>query len=270
MKPLVHVVAVGVLVVCALEVGRSQQPEIGAPLVDRIGFPYGYQNNYKLLYVLDQFNSRQIRVIYGNDVAASAKPGEPLPYGSILVGEFWPALRDASWEPVLDANGRYIRDGAPTINVMRKERGFGASYKSIRNGEWEYVAYRPDGTYATPPTGTTTCATCHMQAGAQRDWVFRMNMYWAGASGAQPDGVIKNFRYVPGTVRVRAGQTLTFYNDDDSDFHTFTSDTPGVFDSGRLDSGGTFTLKLTQPGAYAFHCTRHARMRGTIIVEPAN
>lgn len=25
---------------------------------------------------------------------------------------------------------------APTVNVMRKERGFGEGYREIRNGEW--------------------------------------------------------------------------------------------------------------------------------------
>ena len=256
----------GSIVAVALVVGQSQEPEIGAPIVDRIGFPYGYENNYRLMYVFDHFQNRQIRIVYGNDVAANSKPGEPLPYGSILVGEFWPALRDAQGEPVLDADGRFVRSGAPTINVMRKERGFGTAYKSIRNGEWEYVAYRPDGTYATTPQNTANCANCHLQAGVQRDFVFRMNLFWYGASGAQPDQVIKNFRYVPGMLRVRAGQALTIYNDDDADFHTFTAD-DGSFDSGRMDSGASFTLKFTRPGRYDYHCSRHARMRGTVIVE---
>ena len=266
MKRIRYLLVPVVIAGAAFVLGQSQQPEISAPVVDRIGFPYGYQNNYKLLYVFDQFQNRQIRVVYGNDVAADSKPGEPLPYGSVLVGEFYAALRDPQGEPVLDANGRFIRDGQPTVFVMRKERGFGAAYKSIRNGEWEYVSFRPDGTYATRPEGTMTCATCHLQAGAQRDWVFRMNLYWHGASGAQPDGVIKNFRYVPGNLRVRPGQAITIYNDDDADFHTFTADN-GAFDSGRVDGGASFTFTLTQPGRYDYHCNRHARMRGTVIVE---
>jgi len=266
MKSLKYAGVLGVLAAAALVVGQSQQPEVGAPVVDRIGFPYGYETNYRLLYTFDHFQNRQVRLCYGNDIAASSKPGEPLPYGSILVGEFWAALRAADGEPVLDENGRFIRSGTPTVFVMRKERGFGTAYKSLRNGEWEYVAYTPDGRYATRPEGTGGCANCHLQAGAQRDWVFRMNLYWYRGSGAQPDGVIKSFRFVPGTLRVRAGQAVTFYNDDDADFHTLTAD-GGAFDSGRLDGGGSFTFSIAQPGRYEFRCGRHARMRGTIIVE---
>ena len=140
-------------------VGHTQT--LPAPTVDRVGFPAGYRDTFTKLYTFDNFQNRQIRVVYGNDVAASVQAGEPYPYGSILVGEFWPALRDAQGEPVLDENGRFVKSGQPTVFVMRKERGFGKAYKSIRNGEWEYVSYRPDGTYATRPEGTTSCATCH-------------------------------------------------------------------------------------------------------------
>src|SRR5713226_6543290 len=105
------------LVSAMLVVGHSQTPQVFAPIVDRIGFPVGYQSIYKLLYVFDHFQNRQIRIAYGNDVAASVKAGESFPYGSILVGEFWPALRDSQGEPVLDENGRFIKDGTPTVFV---------------------------------------------------------------------------------------------------------------------------------------------------------
>ena len=65
-----------------LVVGRSQSPPVLAPVIDRIGFPYGYQYNYTLFYTFDQFQNRQIRVAYGNDVAAGVKPGQPYPYAT--------------------------------------------------------------------------------------------------------------------------------------------------------------------------------------------
>jgi plastocyanin len=251
-----------------LVVGWSQSPPVLAPVVDRIGFPYGYQNNYKLFYTFDQFQNRQIRVVHGNDVAAGVKSGEPYPYGSILVGEFYPALRGADGEPVLDANGRFVIGGAPTVFVMRKERNFGIAYGPNRGGEWEYVAYRPDGTYATPPQNTASCSICHQLAGPDRDFVFRTNLLHSKGSGALADGVIKNYRFLPGTLRVTAGTTVTIYNADEADFHTITADN-GAFDSERVDLGGSFSVTLTQPGRYDFHCNRHPRMRGTIIVDPA-
>ena len=256
-----------VLTAFLVPLGCAQTLQIGAPIIDRIGFPVGYQANYKLLYTFDHFQNRQIRIAYGNEIAASVKPGQPFPYGSIIVGEFWPALRDAQGEPVLDANARFIKDSQPTVFVMRKEAGFGTSYKDIRNGEWEYVSYRPDGTYATRPEGTTSCATCHLQAGPQRDWVFRANLFLFGGSGAAADGVLKFYRFVPGTLRAKAGVPVTIYNDDDTDFHDIVADN-GSFDSGRLDGGASFTFTFKEPGTYAVHCTRHSRMKGTVVVEP--
>jgi len=92
------------------------------------------------------------------------------------VFEDYPAVLDAAGEPQLDENGRFVRGPLRQIFVMRKEPGFGEDYKHLRNGEWEYVAYRPDGSYSTPPQNSGSCANCHLQAGQPRDWVFRSNL----------------------------------------------------------------------------------------------
>ena len=79
-----------------------------------------------------------------------------------MVLEIVSALKDADGNARLDANGRFMKDpaaaAAVTVNVMRKEKGFGSEYKDNRNGEWEYAGYRPDGTYATLHTASANCA----------------------------------------------------------------------------------------------------------------
>ena len=133
---------------------RGHTQSLPAPTVDRVGFPAGYKDTNKLLYVFDNYQNRQIRRVYGNDVAASVTPGEVFnfPYGAIILFESYTVKQDSSGDPVLDENGRFIPVDLTTIFVMRKERGFGADYKELRNGEWEYVAYRPDGSVSTPPS----------------------------------------------------------------------------------------------------------------------
>src|SRR5437867_12162834 len=130
-------------------VGYTQS--LPAPTVDRVGFPTGYKDTYKLLYVFDNYQNRQIRKVYGNDVAASVSPGQVFnfPYGSIILFESYTVRQDSSGEPVLDANGRFIPVDLTGVEVMRKERGFGVDYKELRNGEWEYGSYLPDGRTAT-------------------------------------------------------------------------------------------------------------------------
>src|SRR6516165_2078221 len=116
---------------------RTQSlPPLPAPTVDRVGFPTDYQNNFLKVYTFDNFQNRQIRVIWANPIAASVTPStvNNFPYGSIIVMETYGVVEDASGEPVLDANGRFMpTPGAvPTVFVMRKEQGFGTDYGLIR------------------------------------------------------------------------------------------------------------------------------------------
>ena len=59
------------------------------------------------------------------------------------------------------------------LHVMRREQGFGEAYGKNRTGEWEYVEYRADETYITPPQKSFACAECHVKAGRERDFVYR-------------------------------------------------------------------------------------------------
>jgi plastocyanin len=245
-----------------------------APAEDRVGFPEGYQSAYQTFFVLDRPDNKQVRVIYANDKAAAAKPGD-FPYGSILVMETYRAQEDEAGNVVLDDNGRYQRDTLTGIFLMRKEPGFGAAYEANRSGEWEYVAFRPDRTYSTPARNSAPCAVCHTDAGGTRDWVFRANLYFDQASGALPSvpaGLaqvgripIQQYSFLPDSVTVRPGTAVTWSNEDDA-VHTVTA-ADKSWDSGRIPIGGTFSQSFTQPGSYDFVCSIHAAMKGTITVR---
>jgi plastocyanin len=71
--------------------------------------------------------------------------------------------------------------------------------------------------------------------------------------------------YDPDPIRVSAGQPITYTNKD-SDPHDVTSDT-GLFASGPIASGASYTLILRTPGTYHYFCTLHPDMHGTIIVS---
>jgi len=147
-----------------------------APSEDGVGFPTGYQEDFKLMYIYDRLDNRQVRVICGNEVAVSVKQGEPFPYGSILVMETWRAKLDADGNLVKDPNGHLIRENLNGIFVMRKEKGFGEAYQDLRTGEWEYVAYHPDESHLTPPQNSANCAACHLASNEDKDWVFRADI----------------------------------------------------------------------------------------------
>jgi plastocyanin len=73
--------------------------------------------------------------------------------------------------------------------------------------------------------------------------------------------------FLPGTVTIAAGGTVTFRNDDD-DEHTATG-TGGSFDTGTLSPGESKRQRFTEPGTYAFLCAFHSDMTGEVVVKPA-
>lgn len=78
---------------------------------------------------------------------------------------------------------------------------------------------------------------------------------------------IADFAYSPGEVRIQTGQQVT-WTQKDAVNHTVTSDrgTPATFGSGDLASGDRYSQSFVKAGTYAYHCERHASMRGTVIV----
>ena len=257
-------------VVCALGLGFGlpgsavQDP---GPTEDRVGFPEGYQTKFKALYVFDRPDNRNQRVIYGNEQAASAEPGQPFPYGSIIVMETWRIQTDANNNPVLDALGRFQPTTLNAIFVARKERGFGEAYQHVRNGEWEYVAYRPDKTYQTMPQNSGACARCHLQAGVGKDWQFRMSLYFAKAGGDLPASTMQHYRFLPGDIAVKSGERVTWYNDDEIE-HRIVLDNYPAFDSGNMKQGASYSLIFSGPPAeYNYHCSIHPKMRGKVVVK---
>ena len=49
--------------------------------------------------------------------------------------------------------------------------------------------------------------------------------------------------------------------------HSVTSQTAGQFDVHLAGNGGATFTAPTQPGEYAFYCTYHPSMKGTLIVQ---
>jgi hemoglobin len=244
-----------------------------APSEDRVGFPTDYQENFKVMYIYDRQDNRQVRVICGNDAAASVKQGEPFPYGSIMVMETWRAKLDADGNVVKGSDGHFVRESLSGIFVMRKEEGFGEAYQGLRTGEWEYVAYRPDESYLTPPQNTANCASCHVGAGEDKDWVFRADVlffdpdrYAAAPASGENEVFMNSMSFGPRTLKVKAGSEVTWMNQDGID-HTVMTDDSSV-NSGELTPGEDFKFTFSTPGTYEYHCSIHPeQMRAVIEVE---
>src|SRR5205807_2631039 len=71
--------------------------------------------------------------------------------------------------------------------------------------------------------------------------------------------------YLPANFTITAGKTVTWANKDSTP-HTATS-TTGLFDSGILNSGQTFSHTFPQTGVYSYYCTLHSWMKGNVTVK---
>jgi plastocyanin len=85
---------------------------------------------------------------------------------------------------------------------------------------------------------------------------------------AGPTVHIRDERFVPATLTIRAGESVTFINDDD-DAHTATADDRS-WDSDGLNQGQRWTHVFGTSGSVAYHCTVHPTMHGTIVVRSAS
>jgi hypothetical protein len=145
-----------------------------APATDRVGFPKGYAEQFEVLRIVKKPTEHKIVTVYGNKQAASITNAQqlPYPYGSILVMESATATQNPQAKPSIDGKGG-LKGAVTGLHVMRREQGFGESYGKNRAGEWEYVEYKPDGSYITPPQKSAACAECHVKAGIQKDFVYQ-------------------------------------------------------------------------------------------------
>jgi plastocyanin len=71
--------------------------------------------------------------------------------------------------------------------------------------------------------------------------------------------------FMPASLTVTAGDTVTWVNDDFFP-HTATS-SRAAFDSGSIDAGGRWTLTTAKAGEYPYVCAVHPTMKGTLRVN---
>jgi plastocyanin len=76
---------------------------------------------------------------------------------------------------------------------------------------------------------------------------------------------IIEFVFQPSSITVSVGTTVTWKNNG-SVTHTVTS-TSGLFNSGNISPGDNFQFTFENAGTYAYHCSIHTFMTGTVVVQ---
>ena len=140
---------------------------------DKVAFPENYASGV-LYTTVDRADNKQFRELYVSPAAAveAAKTGAPMPDGTVMTLVQYAAVLDAEGKPQVGPNGRFMKGNLVAYTVMEKRSGWGAEYPdNVRNGEWEYQAFKAD---KTPNTGAnlTACFNCHKPLGAATDYLF--------------------------------------------------------------------------------------------------
>jgi len=76
---------------------------------------------------------------------------------------------------------------------------------------------------------------------------------------------IQNSAFAPPTTTIKVGDTVTWTNRD-AFSHTSTSDT-GAWNTGVITAGASGSFTFTSAGTFAYHCSIHSFMKGTVIVQ---
>jgi ketosteroid isomerase-like protein len=138
-------------------------------------FPAQYAATFQILGAPLADKNALVTTTYANSLAASVGNIGQLPYsdGAVMVMEYALSLKDGEGKLLRDSRGALQKGEVVRIDVMRKGRGFGAAYGDQRAGDWEFSSFRRDGSTFTASANGASCAACHRNAGADKDFVFR-------------------------------------------------------------------------------------------------
>lgn len=160
------------LLAASLAGGAAAQPAY-APGPHNIILPRDWEAGFVRYGTVDKADRRIIRHLYVNPEAlAAARPGAPLPHGTLIVMADTRALLAEDGTPLRDPDGRFIPEpGWIAIAAQQKRPGWGAAYgPEKRNGEWEYARFNSDG--SRNAGSVEACFACHLHVRAAQDFTF--------------------------------------------------------------------------------------------------
>ncbi len=88
----------------------------------------------------------------------------------------------------------------------------------------------------------------------------------AEGGGGATEVSMKDIKFDPSDLSIKAGDTVTWVNDDTVG-HDVTGDDFKSGDAGAMQNGDTFEHTFDAAGTFDYVCTVHPGMKGTVKVE---
>ena len=252
-------------------VAVGQQATV-APGPNKVAFPENWSKG--VMYgTVDRPDTKQYREFYTTpDVLDAVRTGKPVPDGAVIVLAAYAAQVDAAGVPVKDASGRFVKGNLVAVNVQQKKKGHGDDIPaSIRNGDWQYQSFSPDGK-VNEKANLTACYQCHLPFArdefltnlAKLKGTFPSQAQVAVRSGPT-EVAITGFQFGPGALKIAAGQKVTWTNADDTPHQVTVTGADGRRSDVML-KGQSATMQFDAAGNIAYVCGLHPSMKGTIEV----
>ncbi|MGH3183899.1 MAG: cupredoxin domain-containing protein [Streptosporangiaceae bacterium] len=87
------------------------------------------------------------------------------------------------------------------------------------------------------------------------------------ASAADHQVVIDQHMFMPAQLTIHPGEQVTWINKDTDPHTVFSNDHGKTFRSAVLDPGRRFSRTFPAAGTFAYYCSVHPYMQGTVIVK---
>jgi plastocyanin len=267
--------AAGVLALVGGMAAVAQALALVAPGPNKVAFPADWAKG-TLYATVDRPDTKQYREFYTTpDVVEAARAGKPIPDGAVITLAAYAAQADAAGVPLKDATGRFMKGSLLAVNVQQKKKGWGEDIPAaIRNGDWVYQSFTPAGV-ANDKANLTACYQCHLPF-AKDEYLTNLaklqgkfpSQAAAVMKSGPADVTVVGFAFGPNTIKVTAGQAVTWTNNDDTP-HQITV-TGGNQRSDVMLKGQSATLTFDAAGNIAYICGLHPSMKGTIEVAARN
>jgi cytochrome c553 len=127
-----------------------------------VTFPEGYNASFTKYLSMNFPATKQVRYFYANGKAVkAARAGEPLPDGSVIIGEVYAARLDSEGKPVLRVDGFYEPEKLVAYTAMARDAGWGKDIpEMLRNENWNYAVFTP-AKQMRPGVNQAECLGCH-------------------------------------------------------------------------------------------------------------
>lgn len=79
---------------------------------------------------------------------------------------------------------------------------------------------------------------------------------------------IKDYKFVPEKVTVKAGESVKWVNDEKRASHSIWFKGEGLPESERMFQGDSYERRFDKPGTFPYTCGPHPEMKGVVEVAP--